>query len=469
MDDILNQNNDEIKSKNLQGNTTQEEKIVIESSEKNQEEAPQNIVTQGEQFPTYQQSYAQQPQVEKQNSMNEVAYYPNSTPPPVKKKSKVKKFFKGIAVVICVFVISVGSISGYIALTNNNYDIPFLSEMVKEDSSSIPEDSSSIVDESSTGNSDKETPTLLQLAGRENALAVPEIVKKVSPSVVGISCTLADGTSTGTGIIMSEDGYIITNGHVVDGATEITVVISADGKLDETTAKLIGIDTQTDLAVIKVEKEKLTPAEFGISNDLLVGELAIAIGNPLGFELSGSVTGGIISALNRELNIEGKELTLIQTDAAINPGNSGGPLVNSYGQVIGITSAKISSSYAEGLGFAIPIDEAKPIIDDLIEYGYVKDRPMLGISGEEITDVVARYYNIPQGIIIRAIDPESGAAKSSLKIGDIIIGIEGTPITTMNELNKIKETHKAGETVSIKVYRTGQNIDIDVTLSELTK
>ena len=273
------------------------------------------------------------------------------------------------------------------------------------------------------------------------------------------------------GIIMSKDGYIITNAHVVNGANQIMVIISNNDKLDETAAKLIGIDVKTDLAVIKVEKDNLTAAEFGKSENLQVGELAIAIGNPLGFELSGSVTAGIVSALNRDLNIEGKDLTLLQTDAAINPGNSGGPLVNSYGQVIGITSAKITSSYglgvsAEGLGFAIPIDDAKPIIDDLLNYGFVKGRPMLGISGEVISAEIAKYYGIPQGIIVRFIEPDSGAAKSNLKISDIIIGIDGQPITKMNELNKIKEKHKSGETVKLTVYREGQKVEVDVVLGE---
>jgi len=454
MDDNINSNNNEINN-----NNGHEDNVI-----KAQDFQESTIIPQPDGFMTYQQPVEQPIQVELQNSVNEVAYYPPNSQKPPKKKGKAKRIFKGFVIVLCVMVISVGSIAGYKAIKENAFDIPFLN--TKSDSSSISDTNNSKTDDSKT---DKDKPSLLQLAGKENALSVPKIVEKVSPSVVGISCKYPQGTATGTGIIMTADGYIITNGHVVQDATEITVVISNDGKLEENKAKLVGIDIKTDLAVIKVDKENLTPAEFGKSNELQVGELAIAIGNPLGFELSGSVTGGIISALNRELTIEDKQLNLIQTDAAINPGNSGGPLVNSYGQVIGITSAKISSSYAEGLGFAIPIDEAKPIIDDLIAFGYVKGRPTLGISGEEITDVIARYYNLPQGIIVRFIEPDSGASKANIKLGDVIIGIDDKPITTMAELNKIKETHKAGETVKLGIYRDGKNIDVDVTLNEATK
>ncbi|MFA5658322.1 MAG: trypsin-like peptidase domain-containing protein [Oscillospiraceae bacterium] len=401
------------------------------------------------------------------NSINEVAYYPEDIK--AKKKISLKRIFKSVAAVFCVLLISMGSVAGYIVLTDNGARIPFYSSEVKSDDSSEA-DSSSISDDSSEAES-RTTPSLLQLAAKENALSVPDIVKKVSPSVVGISSKLYNGTSTGTGIIMTSDGYIITNGHVVEDATEITVVISTDDELEECEAKLIGIDKKTDLAVIKVKKTELIPAEFGTSEELEVGELAIAIGNPLGFELAGSVTGGIISALNRELTVEDKQMTLIQTDAAINPGNSVGPLVNSYGQVIGINSVKISSSYStstEGLGFAIPIDEAKPIVDDLIEYGYVKGRPMLGISGEDITSVIARYYDLPQGVIVRFIEPDSGAENGGIKIGDIIIGIDNKAITSMAELNEIKDTFKAGETVKLAIYRDGENIDLYVVLSEAT-
>ncbi len=414
-------------------------------------------------FVNYQNQPPQMPVLPVMSSTNEVAYYPESEND--EKKSRRKGILKTVVAILCVLGISAGSIGGYIALTDNGRNIPFYSSESRTDDESSSEAENNSADETAT----KEMPSLLQLAAKENALSIPEIVKKVSPSVVGISSKLYNGTSTGTGIIMTSDGYIITNGHVVENATTITVVISSDKEFEECEARLIGIDTKTDLAVIKVDKTELIPAEFGLSDELEVGELAIAIGNPLGFDLAGSVTGGLISALNRELTVEDKQMTLIQTDAAINPGNSGGPLVNSYGQVIGINSVKISSSYStsvEGLGFAIPIDEAKPIIDDLILYGYVKGRPMIGLSGEDITAVIARYYNLPQGVIVRFIEPDSGAEKGGIKIGDIIIGINDQPIATMSELNKIKDTFKAGVTIKLTVYRDGETIDVSVVLSE---
>ena len=247
-------------------------------------------------------------------------------------------------------------------------------------------------------------PTIIQLSTPSEALSIPEVVQKVSPSVVGISCMTSLGGVTGTGIILSQDGYIITNAHVVEGGTAFKVVL--DKSLDSETidAKLIGADTQTDLAVLKIEKTGLPAAEFGTSGEIVVGEAAIVIGNPLGFELAGSVTAGIISAIDRKLTVEDREMNLIQTDASINNGNSGGPLINAYGQVIGITSVKIRSTYGEGLGFAIPIDDAMPIIEDLLKYGYVKGRPQLGIMGENVTEIYSQYYNIPQGFIVRGVN-----------------------------------------------------------------
>jgi serine protease Do len=266
---------------------------------------------------------------------------------------------------------------------------------------------------------------------------------------------------------MSSDGYIITNAHVVAGASVISVVFTDEtenepdagarddssksiterileqqGDADNTNvvnAERIGIDEQTDLAVLKVDKKGLTEAKFGSSNDVQVGELAIVIGNPLGFELSNTVTVGIISATNRHLTVKDRTMNLIQTDASINKGNSGGPLINAYGRVIGITSAKVNPDYnVEGLGFAIPIDEAKIVIDDLIHYGYVKGRPTLGIEGKNIDAVNASYYDIPQGFIVTKLETGSAAEKAGIMKGDIICGIEGITIKTIEEFNKIK-------------------------------
>ena len=305
-------------------------------------------------------------------------------------------------------------------------------------------------------------------------LTVPEIVRKVKPSVVGISSKFSEtSVGTGTGIIASVDGCIVTNAHVVRSHTDngdviaqqITVVLSDKS---EYTAEIKGFDVRTDLAVLKINTDgkKLFAAEFGDSTGLAEGELAVAIGNPLGFELYGSVTCGIISALNRTITIDEYEMTLIQTDAAINPGNSGGPLLNSCGQVVGINSSKIISDYAEGLGFAIPITSAKPIIDDLIENGYVTGRARIGISGEDVGKSNAKHYDLPEGVYVRYIEKNSAAEASGIEVGDIIIAADGKTVTTMRELNKIKDGFSSGEKLTLTVFREGKQVDITMLLGE---
>jgi serine protease Do len=268
---------------------------------------------------------------------------------------------------------------------------------------------------------------------------------------------------------MSKDGYILTNAHVIEDATEVTVMLN-DGQ--EYTATIIGSDSSADIAVLKIQASDLTPAEFGDSDDLVVGDYAYAIGNPLGFELSNTFTPGVISGLDRTITINDNTMNLIQTSAAINSGNSGGPLVNSKGQVIGIVSSKMSSSYSsseasiEGLGFAIPITQAKTIIDDLITYGYVTGRPQLGITAEDITDTMSRYYSVPVGVYIRFMDSDGAAAEAGLQVGDIITGINGETITTASELSaKIKE-YNAGDSIEVTYYRDNQELTAQVTLHE---
>lgn len=238
-------------------------------------------------------------------------------------------------------------------------------------------------------------------------------------------------------------------------------------------ATIIGYDTDTDIAVLKIDASGLTPAEFGNSDDLQVGELVLAIGNPLGFELFGSVTSGIVSALNREININDKKMSLIQTDAAINSGNSGGPLVNSYGQVIGINSAKMTSTYSsasvEGLGFAIPITQAKTIIDDLINYGYVKGRPQLGITCIDVDETTANLYNMSVGAYVRSVTPNGAADLAGIQEGDIIIGVNGTAVSTTEEINEKKNEFKAGDTITLTISRNGKDTDVQVTLQEVTQ
>ncbi len=318
-----------------------------------------------------------------------------------------------------------------------------------------------------------------------NDLTVTEIAKKVGPSIVGIKMTFktnnrsfffgssAPSTSDaeGSGIIISSDGYIMTNYHVVEYAdpnsniknTTLTVYLP-DKR--EATAKFIGGDSDNDLALIKVDLTNLPVAELGDSSSVEVGDLAVAIGNPLGMEFAGSVTSGVISALNRQLNTGNMSLNLIQTDAAINPGNSGGALLNSKGQVIGINSAKISVSGVEGLGFAIPINTAKPIIEQLKAYGYVKGKPLVGISGQEVSQDISEMYGIPVGIYVIEV-PVGGAAQAAgIKKGDVLVKLDGKQIKTMSDIDAVKKLHKAGDTVDAVVIRGDKTLTLKLTFTE---
>jgi serine protease Do len=313
---------------------------------------------------------------------------------------------------------------------------------------------------------------------------IAQIAKKTGPSIVGIRMAVTthrnqffnlDGeqsTIEGSGIIISKDGYIMTNYHVVQYADprnanrrKVTLEVFLPDKR-QAQAKFIGGDALNDLAVIRIDLKDLPVADLGNSSRLEVGELAVAIGNPLGLEFAGSVTSGVISALNRTVSIEDRTLNLIQTDAAINPGNSGGALVNSEGKVIGINTIKISVSGVEGLGFAIPVNDAKPIVNQLIKYGYVKGRPFIGISGQDISEAMARYYDLPVGVFIVAVSADSGAAKAGIRKKDIMISLAGKTVTTMQEVNQIKRAYKAGDTVNTVFVRGKRKLNIKLTFSE---
>lgn len=309
-------------------------------------------------------------------------------------------------------------------------------------------------------------------------LSVSEIATKVGPSCVGVinktkvtpkkyydpftgrSFYTSDPNNdelvqqgSGSGIIISEDGYIVTNQHVIDGATEISVILNTG---DEYTAKLVGEDSKSDLAVLKIDKTGLTAATLGDSDTVEVGELAVAIGNPLGQEFAGTVTAGVVSAVNRTMTVDNKVYNLIQTDAAINPGNSGGALVNRYGQVIGINTIKLSTTGVEGIGFAIAISEAKPIIDNLINNGYVPGRPLVGITVTENKN----------GLSVYSVSPGSGAAAAGIQEGDLIVKADGEVLNTSEKLNQIRDKKSPGEYLTLTVIRNGELKDIDVLLGE---
>lgn len=299
------------------------------------------------------------------------------------------------------------------------------------------------------------------------ALSLTEINKKVKDSVVGILVSQKAGEETkfsGSGFIISKDGYIITNEHVIADAAQVKVVLS-DG-ITEYNAVIVGKDTQSDLAILKVEAKDLSPAELGDSDELEVGETVVAIGNPYGMVLAGSMTDGIVSALNRKIEINGSFMTLIQTNASINPGNSGGPLVNAYGQVVGICSSKLVATDYEGIGFAIPINDVADIAEELINYGYLKTRAYIGIMGSDLTESYCKYHNLPQGIYVSYVDPECDAAKKGLKEEDIIIGFNGKEITSMAQLNELKNEFRPGDQVTIKVWRNKKEFEIKITLTE---
>lgn len=301
------------------------------------------------------------------------------------------------------------------------------------------------------------------------------VAEKVSPSIVGIGVTFQssdmffgskENQGSGSGIIYRNDGYIITNNHVIENAMQGTsgkeiangakIEVILPNQVDKPyEATVVGRDSKTDIAILKINASELPAADFADSDKVKVGEKAIAIGNPAGLEFMGSVSSGIISGLNRELEFEdGKSMKLIQTDAAINPGNSGGALLNSIGQVIGINTSKIGGEGYEGLGFAIPSNNAKEIAENLIQSGYVKGRPQLGISVDtRFNKEVADKNKVPEGILVSDIIPQSGSSKAGIKAGDIITKFNNVEIKSFNELETEKNKFKAGDKVEITLYR----------------
>lgn len=447
--------------------------------------------------------------------------YSDGSEPP---KKKPHKGLKALALFAGVAFVAYASIQCYQYATEN----PSIRSFLGRQSSTVSEDDDSRPDSKAESSEDKESkndpessskaePTsFFEMTARKDAMTVPEIVKKVTPATVGVSSTfILEGrqqmtydpfsfwgfggfgqqqtqdqkyTGVGTGIVMrdNKDGsfYIITNAHVIYDsseyemglAREVQVVLNSDYYPDASEngldAEIVGYNVAEDIAVLKVNTdEDLKVAEFGDSDDLEVGELVIAIGNPLGFELFGSVTTGIVSALDREVSINDQTMRLIQTDTAINAGNSGGPLINCYGQVIGINSSKISSNYysneasVEGLCFAIPISHAQKVINDLINYGYVTG-PQIGITqAEDVDESVAQRFGMPVGIYVKGIEKGSAADEAGLRVGDIITAIDDVTVKSTDELAAEKDKHEAGDTIVLTVIRQGQELKIPVTLT----
>ena len=423
-------------------------------------QAPQSEQPQAEEPRTPFQTPVQHPefhQAQQQTGFGEV--------PPMSQKPhtpKNKKHSRGLALGLCgvaaaCLLFAGGAVVGNMAFGGNaNSD----SGTSASTSDSAPTLQINSKPESDSSNSSDNYDTADGMAGED-------IYKKVNPSVVSVISTTSEGTGSGSGVIMSKDGYIITNNHVVDGAQSVSVQLSDDTSLD---AEIIGTDEQTDLAVIKVTPTSdLTAAEFGDSDELEPGEYAYAIGSPGGVQFANTITGGRISAINRDLTVNDRVMTLIQTDASINNGNSGGALINKYGQVVGITSAKLSgnafgSATVEGMGFAIPINTAKDIVDELIQNGYVSGRPSIGITGQNVESADGKV----SGVQVYSIDSRAKAASEGLQVGDVITAVDGTPTPDMDKVNELKQDKKAGDKLTLSVYRisTGKTLNITITLTD---
>ena len=451
-------------NKNIQNEELTDDQKTVENKTQNSETNIPNNTTP----PLYNTSYyASTPKTEQPNNVYAGMYsapatqygypsYPSNnipnTPQTNSQKPKKEKK-KGAGLVICCILLSVifglgGAIGGmfvydkYIASTNVSKDniTPGNTVIFEAVDREIPENVSSV-----------------GVIASVAELALPSVVEITTEAVVNNSFYGQYVTQgAGSGVIISPDGYIATNNHVISGASNITVRLSNG---EEYKATLIGTDAQTDIGVIKIDANNLTPAVFGDSSKLIVGELTVAIGNPLG-KLGGTVTDGIISALDREITVEGENMRLLQTNAAVSPGNSGGGLFNSKGELIGIVNAKSSGDSIEGLGFAIPVNTAKSIITDLIEKGHVTGRPSIGISIIEITSDYQKYmYGVTDyGVYIQK------SINDELKSGDRIIAIDGNSVSSASDIKSIINNLKVGDAITVTVFRKGKIVDVKITL-----
>jgi serine protease Do len=396
--------------------------------------------------------------------------FSNNSFTPKKKKESSFSFGKNI------FIPFISGLAGTILCISLAFGSPVIRGKLLNSSSNISTPTQQV--EPSIQNP---TASAINLADYSNTSI--KVASDVLPSIVGISVkynvTTFFGTTeaeaTGSGIIISEDGYIVTNNHVIASensssyysileATGISVTLY--GEKTEYPATIVGSDAYTDLAVLKIDCEGLVPATLGDSDSVQVGEFAMAIGNPLG--MTSTVTTGIVSALNREIESDdGTVYVTIQTDAAINSGNSGGALVNADGKVIGINTLKLGGEGVEGMGFAIPINSAKSVIDQLIEFQTVK-RPALGITATAITEDQSKRYNVPVGVYVESVEKDSSADEAGLKVGDIITELNGKAVTNVTELNREKNNYKIGDEITLKVYtsKSKDYKDIKLTLKE---
>ena len=395
---------------------------------------------------------------------------PYQSSPAQPPKSPRKRKSAGVVVLIILCVLLAGGIlfcAGYGLYAFLGYD-------AASSSSATSQESPAVINEDGPSIDIVDHPVEESTVGADGKLTSQEVVKKAQPSVVGIVAYLDQngmtGMSSGSGVIISSDGYIVTNAHVLEGSTSLAVTLN-DGTQYE--GHLVGSDTRTDLAVLKIEAENLIAATFGNVDQLEVGEEVLAIGNPGGQQFAGTVTKGVISGLDRRVMVEGSDYSFnaIQTDAAINPGSSGGALVNLYGQVVGITSSKYmwsNNEVYEGIGFAIPSDTVKTIADDLIRYGYVTGRVRLGIYATAIDSYTAAYTGLRPGIQIVSTDVESDIATKGVIPGDIITHINGNVVTTMDEVAQELEGKSPGDEVTLTIFRPASSTNRRETTFEIT-
>ena len=303
--------------------------------------------------------------------------------------------------------------------------------------------------------------------GRQSELSFQEIYESNIPSVVSITASTGSGSATGTGVVLSANGYLVTNYHVIRQALSILVTLTDERELR---ASVIGEDPVSDLAVLRVDAADLVPASFGDSEKVRVGDTVVAIGDPLGVELRGTMTDGIVSAISRDVQVDGRTMNLIQTNAALNSGNSGGPLINRFGQVIGINTMKIGafadSTGVEGLGFAIPSATVQEVVNQLLSQGYVSGRPWLGVTGESFSAFYQRFYRIPKGLYVTEVQSGSPAEEAGMLAGDIILSADGSAVTDMESLDTQLYTHAPGDSMVLVVYRNGRQGTLTVTLTE---
>jgi len=410
--------------------------------------------------------YANSPYEMHHAPRQEYQYQPQTEPPvkPKKVKKPRKPMGKKILAAVLALVLIAGSCIATASVMNHRFN-NVVQSMVEQHANEIGELRDQI-DGLNTGRGGVTIPT------DGSAMTPAQLYASQVNSVVAISTTVksgyGSGQSSGSGFILSEDGYVITNYHVVEGATAIDVVMH-DGT--EYPAELVGKDSSNDLAVLKIEASGLPAATLGSSKDLVIGDMVVAIGNPLG-ELASTQTVGYVSGIDREVSTGGSitTISMIQTDAAINPGNSGGPLFNMYGEVIGITTAKYSGTTGsgasiEGIGFAIPIDDVEPLISDLIDYGYVTGAYM-AVTVQDTDSASAEMFGLPTGAYIVSVEKDGAADRAGIRAKDIVIGLGEYEVSNVTELTRALRNFKAGDTTTVKLIRSGQEMTLEITLDE---